>query len=708
MDSDNEKMPAEYDGDSDGENSENGSLFSRSSPVDDGERWRASPPPREIFGDGEWQFQIIGEEVDWEGNIQYQVRWDDWNRDDGTNTTWETPETIADTNWKTAQQKSRRILRNESLEIDVITTSDIHNTATYLRSQAYDEKLEKYLNEPQVDPFAEMGKLLGRQQEQVQATLPGRMPLGSQGSSSSPFPLRTNRRATTRQQTESSLASSSTLVRGSSRVSASSSATLSSTRLKSPSVPSTASSRPSLSKASSLKFIHVQPAPATTTAILKGKGKQIDSPPPEISDHHNSVHVQRSRSSSPMDVDPPLQPSNSKGKGKRVAPSTSNEEDSDNSMYTTPPAPQPGNTPRSSRRPFVLLTSRKKHRRIIKSESSEDLLPTPPSPELPAEPIRRGPPSRPQRIIETLVARRRKLSEKWTSYAAQAGGSPIVFVNEVDDEAIPSLGSGFRYLESAYKYAPGVERPDEAFLVSCSCDYCFDPQRCDCQVPSDLVHENGSRIFAYTPNGLFAFTAPKGMEVVECNKRCQCSLYQCINRVSQRPRCTTIEVFKTETRGWGVRATEDVKRGKVLGIYTGLVVHREDADAIPPELSAYRFDLDGDETEDHEPTHDAFSVDSRVHGNWTRFINHSCSPNLQIYLVVHDTPPNTGLPYIAFVAGEDIPARTEFTFDYDPKAAEKQARAQAKGKGKAKSSAIPEGSKPCHCGAAQCRGYITF
>jgi len=121
-------------------------------------------------------------------------------------------------------------------------------------------------------------------------------------------------------------------------------------------------------------------------------------------------------------------------------------------------------------------------------------------------------------------------------------------------------------------------------------------------------------------------------------------------------------------------------------------------------LTSFCFDLDGDEGEGREPAHEKFTVDSRLHGNWTRFINHSCSPNLEIYLVVHDTPPGTGTPFIAFVASCDIPAGTEFTFDYNPKAAE-QALQKSKKKGK-RPEQIPEGATPCLCGSSQCRGYL--
>jgi len=60
------------------------------------------------------------------------------------------------------------------------------------------------------------------------------------------------------------------------------------------------------------------------------------------------------------------------------------------------------------------------------------------------------------------------------------------------------------------------------------------------------------------------------------------------------------------------------------------------------------------------------------------------------------------MPYLAFVALEDIPARTEFTVDYNPAAG----RAMAKGKGKAKLK-VPVGAVRCLCGTARCRGWMS-
>ena len=49
-----------------------------------------------------------------------------------------------------------------------------------------------------------------------------------------------------------------------------------------------------------------------------------------------------------------------------------------------------------------------------------------------------------------------------------------------------------------YNSAPGVKKPSEDFLTTCSCDGCLDATTCGCQDASEIVDEDGNRTFAYT------------------------------------------------------------------------------------------------------------------------------------------------------------------------------------------------------------------
>lgn len=237
--------------------------------------------------------------------------------------------------------------------------------------------------------------------------------------------------------------------------------------------------------------------------------------------------------------------------------------------------------------------------------------------------------------------------------------------------------------------------PDDLF-VRCDCDHCSSPSNCSCQDPSELLDGDNKKQIAYTADGLFAFNVPRGIEVIECNKLCHCNPHTCPNRVAQKPRDIPIEIFKTMNCGWGARSPVYVSRGKVLGIYVGKLSRRSSAGS-----TQYGFDLDMNENLADDPPEDAYTVIAESYGNWTRFVNHSCDPNLSIYPVVYDTLPGMNMPYLAFVAIKDIPGGEELTLDYNPAAAE--ATRKGKGKGKIKK---PLGSRDCMCGAETCRGWV--
>ncbi|KAF8217980.1 hypothetical protein K438DRAFT_15781 [Mycena galopus ATCC 62051] len=312
---------------------------------------------------------------------------------------------------------------------------------------------------------------------------------------------------------------------------------------------------------------------------------------------------------------------------------------------------------------------------------------------------------------ERTKSLRLRIESEWTAIAQGCDGEEgegakgITFVNDVDDEEIPpSLHGGrFEYLEDHYRLTEALELKfmvdpdsatplsDPAWFTSCQCVQCDEFDGC-CQ---DTGAELG---YAYTDR-LFNFTYRTDDVVVECNPYCQCPT-TCNNRVVQRPRQVAIEVFKTQRCGWGVRAPVDIVKGTVLGVYTGKLISRAEAEALRGDRRHYCFDLDyydGDDT---------YVVDAFECGNWTRFINHSCSPNLRVQPVVYDTLPHQRIAFLAVIATERIPARTEFTFDYDPEAQRDYDKEIARKGNRKQAQRRPSGTQKCVCGAQRCRGWV--
>ena len=101
--------------------------------------------------------------------------------------------------------------------------------------------------------------------------------------------------------------------------------------------------------------------------------------------------------------------------------------------------------------------------------------------------------------------------------------------------------------------------------------------------------------------------------------------------------------------------------------------------------STYLFDLDGPNRRTK------YVIDASETGNESRFINHSCSPNLDTVSVVgyHGDP---ALTRIAFFANQDIEPGDELTFNYFSHQLDY--------------TLVGPQTPRCHCGAHKCRGYL--
>ncbi|EJD43531.1 SET domain-containing protein [Auricularia subglabra TFB-10046 SS5] len=257
----------------------------------------------------------------------------------------------------------------------------------------------------------------------------------------------------------------------------------------------------------------------------------------------------------------------------------------------------------------------------------------------------------------------------------------------------PRLPPDFEYLESRYR---GDDRePDPGFFVPCDCpeDSCG-AARSTCICLNDAP-------CAYDRRGRFTFKV-QGL-VTECNNACECDAPGCANRVAQLPRDVTLQLFATEACGWGVRPTVRLERGKVIGVCTGEVLKREDAERLKAPMKDYCWDLDFNENGDESDGDQRYSVLSYSCGNWTRFLNHSCQPNVQVYPVIYDNPQ---VPKLAFVACKLVEPFTELLVDYKDMSGVRAAnnsptvtRTLRPGQSR------PKGSQACKCGAAKCRGW---
>jgi [histone H3]-lysine9 N-trimethyltransferase SUV39H len=195
--------------------------------------------------------------------------------------------------------------------------------------------------------------------------------------------------------------------------------------------------------------------------------------------------------------------------------------------------------------------------------------------------------------------------------------------------------------------------------------------------------------------------------IYECHEGCACDASTCPNRIVARGRKVPLQIFRTaDQRGWGVRSTVEIRTGQFVDTYNGELItpaeaqRRRDQSTIAQRKDVYLFALD--------KFIDADSIDERLRGapvevdgeflaGPTRFINHSCDPNLRIFARVGDHA-DKHIHDLAFFAIRDIPKGVELTFDYTDGVDE--------GVDDAADPAKKKDMTVCLCGSDKCRGFL--
>ncbi|KAH8934882.1 hypothetical protein BDL97_17G003600 [Sphagnum fallax] len=278
---------------------------------------------------------------------------------------------------------------------------------------------------------------------------------------------------------------------------------------------------------------------------------------------------------------------------------------------------------------------------------------------------------------------------------------PVVASNTVDDNPCPP--TDYTYM-TASKLSPDIPKRKPA--KGCSCKgVCTDTEKCSCArlngnvIP--YVHNHGGRLI-------------KAMDVVyECGPNCSCGP-ECVNRTSQNGLQYRLEVFKTTNKGWGVRSWDYIPAGAPICEYVGTIRHNDDRlESMLDNMYIFELDmlqtmwgmegrqrrgekvippLDGgpdiDQTsEGHSPL---FVLDAGKGGNVSRFLNHSCEPNVFIQCMLSDHHDVT-MPRIVMCAAENIHPMQELCYDY----------------GYALNSVVAADGTvkevPCYCGSLICR-----
>ncbi|XP_059299198.1 histone-lysine N-methyltransferase, H3 lysine-9 specific SUVH6-like [Lycium ferocissimum] len=259
----------------------------------------------------------------------------------------------------------------------------------------------------------------------------------------------------------------------------------------------------------------------------------------------------------------------------------------------------------------------------------------------------------------------------------------ISAVNTIDGEKPPP----FNYIKKMIY--PDWFKPSP--FKGCDCvGRCSDSKKCSCAV------KNGGEI-PYNRNGAIVEVKPL---VYECGPHCKCPP-SCYNRVGQHGIKVPLEIFKTNSRGWGVRALTSIPSGTFICEYAGELLQDKEAERRIGN-DEYLFDI-GQNYSDCSVNSSAelnevveeggYTIDAAQCGNIGRFINHSCSPNLYAQNVLYDHEDKK-MPHIMLFAADNIPPLAELTYHYNYSVDQVH---DSDGNIKV---------KKCYCGSSECSGRM--
>ena len=282
-------------------------------------------------------------------------------------------------------------------------------------------------------------------------------------------------------------------------------------------------------------------------------------------------------------------------------------------------------------------------------------------------------------------------------------GPPLTFANDVNDR---QLNGKFQFI-SEYVIREGVKyQPAHQHAhVNCSdtCGGVCSPTTCSC-MRNDKVHRSTEpvRTYRHRADGLIVLSdewmskkvstrSETISEIMECNNNCHCE-EDCYNRVVQRGRTLPLEVFMTETCGFGIRCPQNIVKGQFIDVYLGELVtesmlERREKAAEEGEPS-YLFSLDWFNEKGNTVF---YQIDGANFGTPMRFVNHSCNANCAVFSVMLKEYDQS-IYGLAVFALKDIPATTELTLDYAPLIEEEED--------------LFTDRVICQCGEKNCRGWL--
>ncbi|CAJ0586365.1 unnamed protein product, partial [Mesorhabditis spiculigera] len=267
--------------------------------------------------------------------------------------------------------------------------------------------------------------------------------------------------------------------------------------------------------------------------------------------------------------------------------------------------------------------------------------------------------------------------EKTYNEVLSAAAHPPVWVENWTKTNVPFVPPGpFHYI-TANVYSAGATAALEKLTGVDHHTYC------ECFIDDGSRRMRGSGFKPRCVDRVYRILRTSGDAIQQCTSDC------CPDGCDQRvltedgPPIPLI-LFHEGAKGYGVRTPFDIPKNAYVGEYVGEVLTSEEADH-PSRRTIYQHNLTG--------THEVLGkgplvIDSQHFGNITRFINHSCDPNVSTRPVIWSHHGNYNVK-MAFFALRNIEAGEELTAAFVSDT-DKRTKCTVR----------------CLCGTKNCRGWL--
>jgi len=166
-------------------------------------------------------------------------------------------------------------------------------------------------------------------------------------------------------------------------------------------------------------------------------------------------------------------------------------------------------------------------------------------------------------------------------------------------------------------------------------------QRCECKPDGDVLCGTDECL--------------NRLMMLECDPSTCPVKEKCKNQRFRKRQYPVCVPFRTENVGWGLRTTQDIKKGDFVIEYVGELIDEAECNRRMEEK------MDRGDTTFYFLTIDKERIiDAGPAANHARFMNHSCQPNCETQKWVVNGQTKVGLFAIC-----DIPAGSELTFNYN-------------------------------------------